>query len=113
MDSLKELIDAGVQRHGSVTALAKAVGVHPNAISGYRGNTKPCGLEMHVKIALAAGYSEPNVRDYLWELVKQRLGKMVELAAVAGLLFIGFTGTGFVQPAAAAGPDWGPKSDNV
>lgn len=110
---LKMLIEQGAQKHGSLRAFATHIGIAETHLSNYKAGARGASIEMHARIAYAVGMTESQVRDYVWGVLKERLGKLTEKAVVAALLFIGFTGTGFVQPAAAAGPDWGPKSDNV
>lgn len=110
---LRNLIERGTEKAGSARAFAAQLGIAETHLSNYKSGSRACGIEMHAKIASAAGLTDTQVRDYVWGVLKERMGKLTEKAAVAALLFIGFTSTGFVQPAAAAGPDFGPKSDNV
>ena len=101
---LKDLIERGIERSGSAREFAKRVGLAEQAISNYRNGIKACGIEMHARIANAAGLSDTQVRDYVWGVLKERLGKLAEKAVVV-MLFGACISIGFAQPAAAAGPE--------
>lgn len=109
---LKAIIERGTERCGSARAFARKAGLTEQSISNYKHGTRACGIEMHARLAEAAGLSDTQVRDYVWGVLKERLGKLTEKALVV-LLFGAFTGTGFAPRAEAAGPSFRPSVDNL
>ncbi len=102
---LHELFERAKEVTGSHAETARRLGVKPQKVNEWKHNHVPCPLTMQAQVCGLAGMDEIQTRDYVWGVIRERLGKARSAVAFGGAVLIAFMGSVFAPPAESRGVD--------
>lgn len=98
-----ELLDRAKVHTGSDKATAAALEVSAQRLSDWRNGSRPMPITMQVRACDAARMNEGEQMRYVWEVVRERVGKGLHGAALGAAVLIASTAEGFALLAASRG----------
>jgi hypothetical protein len=72
---LSELFALAATVTGSHAETARRLGVKPQRVNEWKQGHIPCPLQVQAELCLLAGLSEGEAAQYVWEVLRGRMGK--------------------------------------